>query len=37
MRLSHPPLSFGVGPNGLKTLAEETWKFLREHVHNDGT
>ena len=27
----HPPVFFGVGANGLKTLAEESWKFLRSH------
>jgi polyhydroxybutyrate depolymerase len=27
----HPPLFFGVGPNGIKTLAEKSWKFLRTH------
>jgi polyhydroxybutyrate depolymerase len=31
----HPPLFFHVGPNGIKTLAEKTWKFLREHVRDD--
>lgn len=30
--VDHPPLSFGVGPNGIKTLAEETWKFLQQHT-----
>ena len=35
--IPHPPLFFRVGPNGIKTLAEKTWKFLRKHVrdHND--
>ena len=28
----HPPLFFKVGPNGIKTLAEKSWKFLRRHV-----
>jgi polyhydroxybutyrate depolymerase len=32
----HPPLFFGVGPNGIKTLAEKTWKFLRQHVRDDN-
>ena len=27
----HPPLFFKVGPNGIKTLAEKSWKFLRSH------
>jgi polyhydroxybutyrate depolymerase len=27
----HPPLFFHVGPNGLKTLAEKSWQFLRRH------
>jgi polyhydroxybutyrate depolymerase len=27
----HPPLFFHVGPNGIKTLAEKSWKFLRSH------
>jgi hypothetical protein len=27
----HPPLFFHVGANGLKTLAEKSWKFLRSH------
>ena len=27
----HPPFFFGVGPNGMKTLAEKSWKFLRSH------
>jgi hypothetical protein len=31
----HPPLFFRVGPNGIKTLAEKTWKFLRQHVRNE--
>jgi poly(3-hydroxybutyrate) depolymerase len=31
----HPPLFFHVGPQGIKTLAEKTWKFLREHVRDD--
>jgi polyhydroxybutyrate depolymerase len=31
----HPPLFFHVGPNGIKTLAEKTWKFLRKHVRDD--
>jgi polyhydroxybutyrate depolymerase len=31
----HPPLFFHVGPNGIKTLAEKTWKFLRQHVRDD--
>jgi poly(3-hydroxybutyrate) depolymerase len=29
--VDHPPLSFGVGPDGIKTLARETWQFLRHH------
>jgi polyhydroxybutyrate depolymerase len=29
--VDHPPLSFRVGPDGIKTLAKETWKFLRVH------
>ena len=33
----HPPLFFRVGPNGLKPLAENSWKFLRKHTRdNDG-
>ena len=28
----HPPLFFHFDPNGIKTLAEQTWKFLRKHV-----
>ena len=33
----HPPLFFRVGPNGIKTLAEKSWKFLRKHTRdNDG-
>jgi polyhydroxybutyrate depolymerase len=31
----HPPLFYHVGPNGIKTLAEKTWKFLREHVRDE--
>jgi polyhydroxybutyrate depolymerase len=31
----HPPLFFHVGPNGIKTLAEKTWKFLRKHVRDN--
>jgi polyhydroxybutyrate depolymerase len=27
----HPPLFFGVGPDGIKTWATETWQFLRRH------
>ena len=27
----HPPLFFGFGANGSKTLAEKSWKFLRSH------
>jgi len=27
----HPPLFFRVGPHGIKTLAEKSWKFLRSH------
>lgn len=27
----HPPLFFGFGANGIKTLAEKSWKFLRSH------
>jgi polyhydroxybutyrate depolymerase len=27
----HLPLFFRVGPNGMKTLAEKSWKFLRSH------
>ena len=27
----HPPLFFHVGPNGIKTLAEKSWQFLRSH------
>lgn len=27
----HPPLFFHVGSNGIKTLAEKSWKFLRSH------
>ena len=27
----HPPLFFHVGPNGIKTLAEKSWQFLRAH------
>jgi polyhydroxybutyrate depolymerase len=33
--VDHPPLSFGFGPDGIKTLAKETWKFLRKHKIND--
>jgi len=32
----HPPLFFRVGANGIKTLAEKTWKFLRQHVRDDN-
>jgi hypothetical protein len=32
----HPPLFFHVGPNGIKTLAEKSWKFLRKHVRDDN-
>jgi polyhydroxybutyrate depolymerase len=32
----HPPLFFRVGPNGIKTLAEKTWKFLRKHVRDNN-
>jgi poly(3-hydroxybutyrate) depolymerase len=32
----HPPLFFHFGPNGIKTLAEKTWKFLRQHVRDDN-
>jgi poly(3-hydroxybutyrate) depolymerase len=31
----HPPLFFHFGPNGIKTLAEKTWKFLRKHVRDE--
>jgi polyhydroxybutyrate depolymerase len=32
----HVPLfDFVVGPNGIKTLAEKTWKFLRKHVRDE--
>ncbi len=35
--IPHPPLFFHVGPNGIKTLAEKSWKFLRKHTRdNDG-
>jgi polyhydroxybutyrate depolymerase len=27
----HSPLSFGFGPDGVKTLAKKTWQFLRPH------
>jgi pimeloyl-ACP methyl ester carboxylesterase len=27
----HPPLFFHFGANGIKTLAEKSWKFLRRH------
>jgi hypothetical protein len=27
----HPPLFFHVGANGIKTLAEKSWQFLRRH------
>ena len=27
----HPPFFFVVGPDGIKTLARETWQFLRRH------
>lgn len=27
----HPPLFYHFGPNGIKTLAEKSWKFLRRH------
>jgi hypothetical protein len=30
----HPPLFFRVGPDGIKTLAKETWKFLRQHARD---
>ena len=33
--VDHPPLSFGFGPDGIKTLAKETWKFLRKHKTDD--
>jgi polyhydroxybutyrate depolymerase len=32
----HPPLFFVVGQNGMKTLAEKTWKFLHKHVRDDN-
>lgn len=32
----HPPLFFRVGPNGIKTLAEKSWKFLRQHKRDDN-
>jgi polyhydroxybutyrate depolymerase len=31
----HPPLFFHFGPNGIKTLVERTWKFLRKHVRDE--
>jgi poly(3-hydroxybutyrate) depolymerase len=31
----HPPLFFVDGPNGMKTLAEKSWKFLRKHARDD--
>jgi polyhydroxybutyrate depolymerase len=31
----HPPLFFHFGPNGIKTLAEKTWQFLRQHVRDE--
>ena len=31
----HPPLFFHFGANGIKTLAEKTWKFLRQHVRDE--
>jgi polyhydroxybutyrate depolymerase len=31
----HPPLFFHVGPNGIKTLAEKSWQFLRKHTRGD--
>lgn len=34
--VDHPPLSFGVGPNGMKTLAEKTRKFLRQHPRDEN-
>ena len=33
----HPPLFFHYGANGIKTLAEKSWQFLRKHTRdNDG-
>lgn len=33
----HAPLfDFVVGPNGIKTLAEQTWKFLRQHKRDNN-
>lgn len=32
----HPPLFFRVGANGIKPLAEKSWKFLRLHKRSDG-
>jgi polyhydroxybutyrate depolymerase len=33
----HPPLFFHYGPDGIKTLAEKSWQFLRKHTRdNDG-
>jgi polyhydroxybutyrate depolymerase len=29
--IPHPPLFFHRGPNGIKTLAEKSWHFLRRH------
>lgn len=29
--LPHAPIFFGFGSNGIKTLAEKSWKFLRSH------
>jgi polyhydroxybutyrate depolymerase len=34
--VDHPPLSFGFGPDGIKTIAKETWKFLRKHKLDDA-
>ena len=31
----HPPLFFHFGANGIKTLAEKTWEFLRKHVRDE--
>jgi hypothetical protein len=29
--IPHPPLFFHFGPNGIKTLAQKSWEFLRSH------
>jgi poly(3-hydroxybutyrate) depolymerase len=32
----HPPLFYHYGPNGIKTLAQKSWEFLRRHKRGDA-